>query len=215
MKILRIVFYVFFILYIIAVTWIYNDVRFDSFHWLIAKLAGALIILVGLIVIRYKSKEETKISTLFGILFSILYVGYFLAYKPISEYKRNTCLDKFGWAFNKTRRTFGIPEIPGDWHIRFRIDRSVDWWKSKNDTIGHVSKDISIDSVCRIKYEDDEYNFKPIKGISRNLSITTYYAHGKEDSIVYYYESGNNNNHKISRQQADSIFAVEKIAKDY
>jgi hypothetical protein len=64
--------------------------------------------------------------------------------------------------------------------------------------------------------EDDEYHFKPIKGVSRELSITTYYTTGKEDSIVYYYDpDNNNNNHKISRQQADSTFAAEKISKDY
>jgi len=142
MKILRIVFYIFFTLYIIAVTWTYNDDRFDTIYWLIGKLAGALIILIGLIFIRFRSKEETKISTLFSILFSIFYVGYFLAYKPIAEYKRNTCQDKFGRIFNKTRRLYGIPEIPGDWRINYRWDRSVDWWKGEKDTIGHVSKSI-------------------------------------------------------------------------
>jgi hypothetical protein len=63
--------------------------------------------------------------------------------------------------------------------------------------------------------KEDEYRFKPLKNVSRHLSISTYCSNGKEDSIVYYYDPGNNNNHKISRQQADSIFTAEKIVKDY
>lgn len=215
MKILRIVFFVFFLLYIITVIWVGDDTPFKPIYWLVVELAGALIILIGLIFIRFRSKEETKISTLFGILFSILYVGYFLAYKPISQYKRNTCQDKFGRIFNKTRRLFGSPEIPGDWHIRSRGDGYVDWWKSEKDTIGHTSKTTFIDSICRIEFELDEYNFKPIKNVSRDLSVTTHYGHENNvNSIIYRYEEGNNNQ-IISKRQADSIFAVEKTTKDY
>lgn len=216
MKILRIAFFVFFLLYITTVLWIGDDVPFKPIYWLIAKLAGALIILVGLIVIRYKSKEETKILSLLYVFFVISYFGYIFGYKPIAEYKRNTCQDKFGLAFNKARRVLGVPEIPNDWHIRRRSDGSVDWWKGEKDTIGHVWKSIDIDSACRIELEEDQYFFKPIKDVSRHLLISTYYANGKAvDSIIYYYDPGNSNDHKISRQQADSIFAVERIAKDY
>jgi len=214
MKKLGIVIICLFLLFAIVVMWFGDDAPFKPIYWLVGKLVASLFLIIGLVLTKYNSKEDTIRSSLFNIIFTFLLVGYFLIYKAIVEYNRNTCQDRFGLAFNKTRRIFGTPEIPGNWHIRFRMDRSVDWWKGENDTIGHVSKDISMDSVCKIKLEEDEYNLKPIKGVSRNLSITTYYTNDKEDSIVYYYEPGNNN-HKISRQQADSIFAVEKISKDY
>src|SRR6201999_806947 len=108
----------------------------------------------------------------------------------------------------------GAPKIPSNWHSRIRFDGEITWSEDKNDTIGHVSKRIDIESTY--KREDDYYRFKQIKGLSRHLLISTYYTNNDHpDSIIYYYYPENNGGHNISRQQADSLLTAEKIEKDY
>jgi len=78
-----------------------------------------------------------------------------------------------------------------------------------------TKKYIFIDSLCRIALELDMYHFLPKKGFTRDFEIRTRYANGKgKNTLLYNYEIGNDSRN-ISRQQADSLLAAEKIAKDY
>jgi len=170
--------------------------------------------LIGVLFNLGNNKTDTKTDSVVRKCFYLVF-AVFYGYRGIAEYNRNICQDKFGLVFNKTRKTLGVPQIPADWHIETRGNRSVDW-AARDSTLGHESKTIFIDSICRIELERDEYNLKPLNGVTRYMSITThYYARGKSaDSIFYYYEEGDDNR-LISKQRADSIFAKEKIKKDY
>lgn len=214
MKALRIFFICFLILYTIVIIWFDKDVPFKPIYWLVAKLCGALIFLAAAIIIRYKEKEESKLSFFFSVLVMIISVGYFLFYKQIAEYKRDTRLDKFGLVFNKTRQKLGIPQIPSNWHIDFRMNNSVDW-KVNDSTTGHFKKSICLDSIYNIKYERDDYSLKPLNKKSRVLSIISDFGYKERiDSMVYFYEIGDTT-YDVSKRQVDSIFNSEKIAKDY
>ncbi|QEC78681.1 hypothetical protein [Mucilaginibacter ginsenosidivorax] len=138
-----------------------------------------------------------------------------MGYKDIAKYNNNVQLGKFGRVFNPTRRRLGVPEIPVDWYIKYKGNRFVEW-QAKDTTIGHQSKYVSLeDAVWKIELEVDDYKLKPIDSVSRNISIRTIYAHGKaKDSIFYNFNPGDSSR-LISRLQADSIFAAEKIRKDY
>jgi hypothetical protein len=196
------------------IVWVYLDVfiELQSIYWLCGKLIGFFLIMAGVVFIRVNKKEESKSSVIFTVCFSILWLT-FLGYTDITKYRRNICQDKYGREFNKRRQTLGIPEIPADWHAEGRYDNSIDW-KGKEGVIGHESKTIFIHS-CEIYLENDEYHLKSTDTISRGISVTTKYAmaHGK-DSVMFYYSVGSDNR-AISRKQADSIFAAEKITKDY
>jgi hypothetical protein len=103
--------------------------------------------------------------------------------------------------------------IPPDWHVDFRGTGVTDW--KKNDTTGHYWKISNADSTCALESEEDWYNFKPIKGVSRTMSIYTRFASGMVSGTIRFdYEVGDSTK-TITRQQADSIFAAEKIQKDY
>jgi hypothetical protein len=206
---------VFFICFLctFSIAWLYLDIiELQSVYWLAGKLMGFLLIFIGLVFKWINNNEGTKLSSAFSICFWAILVG-FLYYRDITEYKRNACQDKFGREFNDRRRSIGIPEIPADWHVFLRSDWSFHW-QGKRGAIGHESKSIYIDSSA-IDSESDRYHLKPIDSISRDMSITTIYAKGKGmDSIFYHYKAGNDNR-RITRKQADSIFAAEKIKKDY
>ncbi|MGZ3890939.1 MAG: hypothetical protein ACXVI9_10600 [Mucilaginibacter sp.] len=143
----------------------------------------------------------------------IIFVGFW-GYRDLAKYKSNICDDRFGREFNARRRSLGVPEIPADWHVDYK-GRGYVTWKAK-DTTGHFRKYISVDSSCAIEYEEDEYNLKPVNAKLREISIDTRYKGGKRiNSISYWYTPGIDTGRYISRQQADSIFAAEKIKKDY
>ncbi|MFI5161476.1 MAG: hypothetical protein ACHQHN_09370 [Sphingobacteriales bacterium] len=100
------------------------------------------------------------------------------------------------------------------WQVDYEFRHSVDW-KAK-DTIGHVTKEIAVDSSCAILYENDEYKLKSINGKARSLSIDTRYKRRySSDFISFWYSPGIDTSRYVTRQQADSIFAAEKIKKDY
>ncbi len=206
--------------YIIANIYFDHNAPNQAIYWLIGQLGGLIIIPVCWIFVPDKSKSAVndRSSPIFSLCFGLIFVAYY-GYKSISDYRRNVCQDKFAWVFNKQRQILGVPCIPNDWKIRFRGTKDVEWWKSEKDTVGHVSKDISIDSACNIVFENDGYNFRSVKrGFSRNLTIMSFYAKGKAlklDSIIYRYEPVDNHYQKITRQQADSLFTAEKIKKDY
>jgi hypothetical protein len=194
--------------------WMYLDIYLElqSIYWLVIKWVCFPLIISGWLLIDILRKKVSKGYIILRICYGIFFVGFY-GYHDISKYKRNVCQDKFGREFNERRRRLGVPEIPVEWHVKFRGNYSVDW--TGKDTTGHVSKDIEINSSCVLDYEIDEYNLKAINGISRDMSIKTRYANGKgKDSIFYFYETGGDN-HLISGRQADSIFAAEKFNKDY
>jgi hypothetical protein len=213
MKKWNVIFWVFFGLFLIIGGYLDFYVKLDSIYWLVCKLVGFALLILGQLLLIILKKEESKALVVFRICFCIFFIGYF-GHSEITRYKSDICDDKFGREFNARRRKLGTPEIPADWNVDYKGRRSVDW-KAK-DTAGHAVKYISIDSSCTIRSEEDFYNLKPIHGVSRDVSVFTRYAKGKgSDSISYFYEAGFNTNRQISRQQADSIFAAEKINKDY
>ncbi|MGN6178554.1 MAG: hypothetical protein ACTHNW_05205 [Mucilaginibacter sp.] len=215
-KISDIIFIIVVVLFTVTIIKFDEDAPFKPLYWLIAKLAGVTIILFWVAISRFKSVKESRMSYILSISVSILSIGYFAGYKEIARYNRDIRQEKFGLVLNKNRQKLGVPIIPDNWKMRYHFsDREFTWWKGAKDTIGHLSKDIDLDSLSRIIREDDSYHFYPKKDTSRDLLISTYYSHKNDlDSIIYYFENGNNSR-KITRQQADSLFAAEKIAKDY
>ncbi|HZX59549.1 MAG TPA: hypothetical protein VFE54_12515 [Mucilaginibacter sp.] len=194
--------------------WIYFDIyiKSESLYWLVGKWLWIFLIFVGQTLIIILKKEESKASVIFRICFVILFIGFW-GYRDLEKYKSNICDDRFGREFNVRRRRLGVPEIPADWHVD-RKERGHVTWKAK-DSVGHTDKSIWIDSTCAIEFEIDGYKLKCIDSVSRDMSISTYFARGKaSDSIIYRYGLGDSTR-LISRQQADSIFAAEKIKKDY
>ena len=201
----------FFLLWILFV--FKYDEKLISIPWLIGGISTLFLFFVVWTIIEIIEKKKTRSNIFFSSCAQLLFLG-FLSYHEISQYNRNVCQDKFGPQFNARRRSLGIPEIPADWRVEFRGSRSFTW-QAKDSVIGHESKDIYIDSTCAVESEHDEYDFKPLQGKSREMRISIKYARGKaKDSIFFSYDEGDASRN-ISRQQADSIFAAEKIKKDY
>jgi hypothetical protein len=144
----------------------------------------------------------------------MLYTSFFYLPRDYTKHQNKLRLDKFGPVLNARRIKLGIPVIPANWQPDFYGDRDVTWSK-KDSAAGHQSKDIFLDSLHRLRFEDDTYNLKRADSVDRNLNIRTYFSKsGSVDSTDYTYEAGMNNK-TISRSQADSIFKAEKIGKDY
>jgi hypothetical protein len=144
----------------------------------------------------------------------MVYSSFFYLPRDYSKHQNKLQLDKYGPVLNARRVKLGIPVIPANWQPDFYGDRDVTWSK-KDSAAGHQSKDIFLDSLHRLRFEDDTYNLKRADSVDRNLNIRTYFSKsGSVDSTDYTYEAGMNNK-TISRTQADSIFKAEKIRKDY
>lgn len=155
-------------------------------------------------------RQVSKAWVIYRVCFAVFVLSLW-GHRDVEKYRKYACEAKFGPEFNQRRRKLGTPEIPVGW-----IKESyADDWRAK-DTIGHVSKHIQINSDCVIEFEEDEYRLKPLHGIPRDVTIRTYYAKGKgQDSIFYHWAGGIDTNRTITRHEADSIFAAEKIKKDY
>ena len=124
------------------------------------------------------------------------------------------CRNKFGLEFNSSRILKHIPVIPANWKIKQR-DFSMIWWMGKELVIGHESKRV-VFSGCEVDEEIDDYFFSLQQLQERFLQIRFKYANAKrgKDSISFMYQVGNNATF-ITSQQADSIFKINKIKKDY
>jgi hypothetical protein len=158
-----------------------------------------------------------EISIIGGFLVaSVMLLNVWLpAHREIKKYKNNNCQDKVGREFNERRRRMEVPVIPPGWQNKARYGDGDARWHGKEGVIGHEGKIIYFASDCVIDFERDDYNFKPSGNVSRSLSILTKYAKGKgRDTISFDYTVGDSTR-TIIRQQADSIFAAEKIQKDY
>jgi hypothetical protein len=149
-----------------------------------------------------------------GRYIGVLIVMIFNVHKEYKIYMQTARMEKFGIVFNETRRHLNIPLIPVEWHTKYPFDRSITWM-GQEGAIGHERKDIDADTLGRIWLENDRYNLNPVKGLEREISITTDYAkRNTKDFIDYSYDAGNKDT-TISRQQADSIFKAEKIKSDF
>jgi hypothetical protein len=150
--------------------------------------------------------------------YNLVFCGLWPCWHEYSYYKNEVLVEKYGLVYNKTRERLGIPIIPADWHIEHPGWASGDW-RGKKGVLGHEEKYIGFDSLNRIEYERDEYNFKGIHDTSRSISILFDYARGKsKDSIFYLYNyplDYRDTTVKISRHHADSIFDLARIRKDY
>ncbi|MCO5945922.1 hypothetical protein [Mucilaginibacter flavidus] len=151
------------------------------------------------------------------LAFLVVWIGwlsFFNLRRDYNKHQNKLLLDKYGLVLNAKRAKLGIPVIPVNWQPQYLGDWGAEWRK-KDSTIGHRSKLVFLDSLHRLKFEDDGYSLKHAGSVDRDVNITTYFSKsGSVDSTSYRYEAGMNNK-TISRTQADSIFMVEKIQKDY
>jgi hypothetical protein len=150
----------------------------------------------------------------YGGYYSCVFWGLWACYHEYSNYKRDLRLEKYGVVYNKTRQSLGIPIIPANWHTELPGNTSIEW-KGKEGVLGHEKKYIALDSLYKIEFERDEYNFKGIGDTSRTISILFDYARGRSKDSIHYWYNLKDTTLDISRRQADSLFNVAKIRKDY
>lgn len=202
----------FIVLFLLAYVYLDIIVKLESFFWTITKLIAFLIVLIIATILRRIRDKDDWGFVILSIIMGILCISL-LSWQEMRKYKTGLCLDKFGTEFNQRRQKLGIPVLPADWHIDFRGDRSTDW--TKKDSLGHYFKTTVVDSLCGLEYEEDRYNFKPARGVSRSMSVQIWFAKGKgSDTISYRYYDGDSTRN-VTRRQADSIFSAEKIQNDY
>jgi hypothetical protein len=150
--------------------------------------------------------------------YNIVLCGLWPCWNEYSHYKNEVRIEKYSLVYNKTRERLGIPVIPVDWHIEYQGSLSADW-RGKKGVLGHEEKYIGFDSLQKIEFERDEYNFKGVRDTSRSISILFKYARGNsKDSIFYFFDyplDKRDTTVNISRHQADSIFDAAGIKKDY
>jgi len=209
----RIVFFCFFVMFILVLGYFEFYVNLQTGYWEICKIVGLLVLLsVALLFKKVRSNESW--ATIIKVNIWLLLFVVIWGWQFYDNYTKDVCMDKFGKEFNQRRRSLGMPVIPSDWQIDyFRRKNSTNW--KKKDTIGHYYKTTGVDSACQITYEVDKYNFKPYRGVSRSMSSEYRFGNGRDrDTMVFYYEAGAGSR-TITHQQADSIFAAEKIQKDY
>src|ERR1700744_1963791 len=148
----------------------------------------ALISLINITgAIRRKSSELT--------FWAVIAIGFNLALalygsrRTFAKHEEFVCSDRFGREFNGRREYNRVPVIPRGWK---KIDSGrFTVWNGDTSAFGHYTKEIIIDSACRIDREDDEYKLKPAGGLARSISISMKYARGRgEDSLFYYYNVG-------------------------
>lgn len=209
----KILYFCFAIIFVTLSVYLELYIKLVSLYWLIAELAGFLFIIVGRIVLDVLEGIELGRNIFFKTLWMMMVFGY-LGYLVINNYKRSTLQDRFGPAFNAKRGPLNIPAIPSGWQLKFRNKGNMKW-QTKDSVIGHQSKYIGFDKDYGLYEEFDEYDFKPHKGFIRKMYINTHFSPElKVDSISFIFDEGDYDHH-LSRQQADSIFAAEKIKKDY
>jgi len=146
--------------------------------------------------------------------YSLVVFGIWGGWRGYSDYKRDVRLEKYGLAYNKTRERLGIPVIPANWHLEDRGDLSARW-SGKQGMLGHERKFIGFDSLHKIEFESDEYNFKGIRDTTISMSILFRYGKGKSKDSIFYLYHLKDTTLEISRHKADSIFDIARIRKDY
>jgi hypothetical protein len=183
-----------------------------NLHTLIAKF-GFLLLAYFTLLIYQNIINPKKIGEQILLTVAVVLLIGINARGDLKRYNNNVCVAKFGKEFNQRRRSLGIPSIPSDWKIKRIGSGSAEW--QKKDSTGHYWKLTFIDSTCALDFERDAYNLKRANGVTRSISISSTLARDKaSETIRFVYEVGDSTK-TIPRQQADSIFAAEKIQKDY
>jgi hypothetical protein len=184
--------------------------RFYLHEYIWAWAFTALIVFVLYNFIRDFFRAKPNYGGYYNLIFCMLWP----CWHEYSKYKRDLRLEKFGLVYNKTRQNLGIPIIPADWHTERPGDRSIEW-QGKEGVLGHEEKYIVLDSLNKMKYERDEYNFKGVHDTSRSISILFDYARGKSKDSIHYWYNLKDTTLTLTGHQADSIFDAAKIRKDY
>src|SRR3984885_2121729 len=191
-----------------------DDNKLRNLNWLVGRWVCLALIIVVPIIYRMAKKEFSIIGGAFFACVMLLNPGI-LIHRDMVKYKNHICQVKFGKAFNRRRLNMGVPVIPEGWHNKSSFDDAEANWKGKDNVIGHEGKIIFFSSDYGIDFERDDYNLAPSRSLLRSISIKTTFAKGKgRDTISFDYSVGDSTK-TITRQQADSIFAAEKIQKDY
>lgn len=179
-----------------------------EYFWAWLYIAILVFVLYNFIKDFFRTKPN------FGGYYSLVFCSLWPCWHEYSNYKRDLRMDKFGLNYNKTRQSLGIPIIPAAWNAKSYGNRWIEW-KGTGGVLGHQEKSIDLDSLYRIEYERDEYNFRSIHDTTRSISIIFHYARGKsKDSIDYRYHL-KDTTFTITKHQADSLFDLAKITKDY
>jgi hypothetical protein len=189
---------------------LFTDIIFKlrSLYWEVGKMVALLIVMMGMLILERITNKWSWLRIIgLAVISAALYGLY--GWDAVNQYKHNVILDKLGKEFNPQRRELGLPVIPAGWYIKDRDKHSTEW--QGNDTIGHYWKMTWVDSSYLLETEYDVYRLKS----GGDVEIDARFSKGnKLDSISYSHEEGSDSR-TITRRQADSIFAAEKIQKDY
>jgi len=189
---------------------LFGDLIFKlrSLYWEVGKMVALLIVIVSMLILERITNKWSWLHIIGLAAISAALFGLY-GWDAFNQYKHDLIMDKLGKEFNPQRRELGLPVIPAGWYIKDRDKHWTEW--QGNDTIGHYWKMTWVDSSYSLETEYDEYKLKS----GGDVDIDARFSKGnKLDSILYSYQEGSNSR-TITRQQADSIFAVEKIPKDY
>lgn len=160
---------------------------------------------------QYKTINKSRAPLYLAILVSLSALTWIAS--AINGYVVNYNHDKFGLPFNTERKRLSIPIIPSYWHVKRRDNIAIEWI-GKEDVIGHKRKTIAF-TGSDIDGELDTYKLPDQAGKQRWIEIEYRYKNKEHsDSISYTYQIEHHAD-EISRIKADSIFAGEKINKDY
>lgn len=214
MRVLRVILIV--IIAVCSIASLYFDTNLKPHYvfWILAKPIFPTTMVFFWIFYLIRNKQSANLAFVLVALSCGVW-AIFYTYDIFKEYQLKTCQNKFGPEFNSIRKKRGVPGIPDDWQISSgSIGADINWVGS--NSIGHFNKYTRVDSTCAIEFEQDEYRFKPVQGIQRGITIKTMFAKGRaKDTITYHWVGGIDINRTITRHEADSIFAAEKIRKDY
>lgn len=124
------------------------------------------------------------------------------------------CADSFGPEFNKKRKELHIPIIPSGWKV-YNSTETATLWKAPKVRKGHGFKVVVYDG-CELDGEEDHYYFSSKKIQDTVLEVAYRYInkHRSKDSTVFVFQIGNHAD-TITRGKADSIFAANKIDRDF
>jgi hypothetical protein len=191
-----------------------DDDRWRNWNWIVGRCVCLVLIFIVPIAYRIWKKEITILGGIFFGSAMLLNVGL-LVRRDYVKYKNNICREKFGLEFNEQRQRIGIPIIPKTWHSKGVYGDDMVDWSGDTAAIGHAGKTSVFTSGSKLNFERDDYNLEKINGKSISISILTQFPKGKGiDTISYSYYTADSTR-TITRHQADSIFAAEKIRKDY
>ena len=186
--------------------------KYHSIFLLITFFAGLLLIVVGSVFNLNDKVLVGEIARPFKILQIVVMFG-FVGFSVFTQYQKDERFAQevqFSKRYNQYRRRIGIPLIPDDWQAGNVADGILNWHGTQL-LIGHTKKRVYFRSPFNIESETDWFDFKSLPHAKRFLKIYTYFGNGKGvDSVTYNFQDGVQFR-SITKQQADSVFAAEKI----